>query len=132
MRPKAAAGEQMITFDGVVALAGRDLCGDQANVADKMLRAGMMATGEMDVERCVDLDASLAPVADFRRVTLGIRGRELAAGVAGAGNQPCADLRGFDRKPRGLDGGDRRRDVAVVYAGDQQVLPHREAEIAIP
>src|ERR1700739_2090609 len=68
MRPKNAACEQMIAFDGVGPVAGRDLGGDEADVADKMLRAGVMAAGQMDVERRVDLDARLAPVADFRRV----------------------------------------------------------------
>src|ERR1051326_6426360 len=60
LRRKTAPGEQVIAFDGVVALADRDFCGDQADVADEMLRAGMVAAGEMDVERRVDFHARLA------------------------------------------------------------------------
>src|SRR5205085_5527697 len=75
VRPKTATCEQMIAFDGVIAVASRHLCGYQADVADKMLRTRMVAAGEMDVDRRIDLEASLAPVADFRRVALGIRGR---------------------------------------------------------
>src|SRR4051812_8542561 len=90
--PKTAACEQVIAFDGVVAVAGRNLCSDQADVADIMLRAGMVATCEMNVERRVDVHARLAPVADFGSMALRIGSGELAAGVAGARNQPGADL----------------------------------------
>src|SRR4051794_3518508 len=55
VRPKTATCEQMIAIDGVIAFAGRHLCSDQADVADKMLRTRMVAAGEMDVERRVDL-----------------------------------------------------------------------------
>ena len=65
-----------------------------------MLRAGMMAAGDVDVERRVDVDARLAPVADLGGMALGVGRREPAAGIAGAGDQPGADLRGFDREAR--------------------------------
>src|SRR6266849_789121 len=62
---KTAAGEQMISLDGVVPLAHRHLGGDQADVTDVVLRAGMVAAGEMDVEGGVELDPRLDPVADL-------------------------------------------------------------------
>src|ERR1700704_4574205 len=95
MRPKTNTGEQMIALDSLVILADRHFCSDQADIADVMLRAGMVAAGEMDVERRVDRHARFAPVADFSGVALGVRGRELAAGVAGAGDQPGADHGSF-------------------------------------
>ena len=63
VRPEAAADQDVIALDGVAVLGGRHLAGDQADVADVMLRAGMMAAGEMDVDRAVELDTRLAPCA---------------------------------------------------------------------
>ena len=97
---EAAAGEEMIALDRYRRpRRHRTFARDQADIADVMLRAGMVAAGEMDVERRVDVDARLAPVADLGGMALGVGGRELAAGIAGAGDQAGADLRGFDRKP---------------------------------
>src|SRR4051812_30631005 len=78
IRPKGPAGEQMITFDSVVALADRHFCGDQADVADVVLRTGVMAAGEMDVERRVDPNPRLAPVGNGGGVALGIGSGEFA------------------------------------------------------
>src|SRR6516165_2576112 len=93
VRTEPAAREQMITLNRIVTLAHGDLGRDQADIADVMLRAGMMAAGQMDVERGIDIDARLAPVADLRGVELGVGGGELAAGVAGAGDKAGANLR---------------------------------------
>src|ERR1700691_782952 len=93
-----AAREQMIAFDGVVLFANGDFGGDQTYIADVMLRAGMVTAGKMDVQRRVEYNPRLAPVADLGAVALGIGRRELAAGIAGTGNQPGADLRCLDRQ----------------------------------
>ena len=71
IRTKAAACKQMITLDGVGILADIDFRGDQADVADVMLRAGMVAAGEMNVQRRVELDPRLAPVANPGRMKSG-------------------------------------------------------------
>src|SRR6266545_3993145 len=125
IRSKAAAGEQMIALDGIDILADIHFRSDQPDIADVMLRAGMMATGDVYVERRVDVDARLAPVADLGGMKLGVRCRKPASGIAGAGDQPGTNLRGFDRQPDLPDRGDRKFDVLVAYARDQQVLPHR-------
>src|SRR5260370_34755976 len=54
LRTEAAAREDMKAIDGGIAIADRDARTDQADVADVMLRAGMVATGEMDVDRRLD------------------------------------------------------------------------------
>src|SRR5258705_8215200 len=59
-----SAGEQVIAFDGVVLLADGHFGADQAYIADVMLRAGMMAAREMNIERGVDGNPRLAPVTD--------------------------------------------------------------------
>jgi hypothetical protein len=92
IRAERSAGKQVIAFDGVIALTDRHFRTDQADVADVMLRAGMVAAGQMNVQRCVDGHPWLAPVADLGRMALGIGRRELAAGIPGAGDQPGADL----------------------------------------
>src|ERR1700722_16691280 len=48
-----AAREQMITLDGIVPLANRHFRADQADIADVVLRAGVMTARQMDIERGV-------------------------------------------------------------------------------
>src|ERR1700704_3810598 len=83
VRAKTSAGEQVIALDGVVVLADRHFGGNQPDIADVVLRAGLMAAGDMNVEWRLDVDARLAPVADLGSMKLGIGCRELAAGIAG-------------------------------------------------
>jgi hypothetical protein len=81
-----------------------------------MLGAGMVAAGQVDIQRRVDFDPRLAPVANFGGVALGIGRRELAAGIAGTGDQPGADLRRLDRQPRRFDGRDSESHIFVGHA----------------
>jgi len=64
-------------------------------------------------------------------VTLGVGGRKLAADIAGAGDKPGADRGRFGGETDGLDGALRQRNLVVGDAGDQQVLPDREPDIAV-
>ena len=128
---EAPAGEDMKAIDGIVGIADRDARADHADVADVMLRAGMVATGEMDVDRGVDRDPRVAPVGDSGGVVLGVGKAELAAGAAGAGDQPGAEFRGFYRKADRLDGGRGQCHLVVGHARDQQILPDRQADFAI-
>ena len=96
-----------------------------------MLRAGMMAAGEMDVDRRVERDARLAPARDVLGVALGVGGCELAAGVAGAGDQAGADRVRLGGEPERLDRGLGACSLLVGDAGDQQVLPDRQPDLAV-
>src|SRR5258708_12746808 len=107
VRAKAAAREQMIALDGIDVVADIDLRRDQADIADVVLRAGMVAAGHMDVERRLDIDARLAPVADLGGMKLGVGRREFAAGIAGAGDQPAADFPRLDPQSNALDSATR-------------------------
>ena len=100
VRAEAAADQDVIAVDRVAVLVDRDARRDQADVADVVLRAGMMAAGEMDVDRRVERDARLAPRGDLLGVLLGVGGREAAAGRAGAGDEPGADRRRLRRRAR--------------------------------
>src|SRR5437764_944366 len=70
--PEPATREQVIAFDGLVLLTTSDFRRDQPDIADVMLSAGMMASGEMDVEGRVDRHPRLAPVRDLPGVALGV------------------------------------------------------------
>src|SRR5216684_2918472 len=131
IRAEASTGEKVIALYGVALLAVRHLGADQADIADVMLRAGMMAAGQMNIERGVDRYPRLAPVADLRGMALGIGRRKLAAGVPRAGDQPGADLRRLDRETHRFDGGNGKADILVAHARYQQVLPDREPDIAV-
>src|SRR5262245_61636726 len=61
-RTEPAADMDVIAVDGVAVVVDRDARADQPDIADIMLRAGMMAAGEMDVDRRVERDARLAPM----------------------------------------------------------------------
>ena len=58
-------------------------------------------------------------------------GGEAAAGVAGAGDEAGADRARLGREAERLDRGLGERDLVVRHAGDQQVLPDGEADIAV-
>ena len=60
---EAAAGNDVIAIDRIAFLIDRDARRDETDVADVMLRAGMMAAREMDVDRLIEGDARLAPLA---------------------------------------------------------------------
>src|SRR5260221_9154630 len=90
-----------------------------------------MASGEVNIDRRIDRDPRLAPGRDLVGVPLGIRSRELAPRIAGAGDEaspqcirPGAETERVDRRAG-------RRDLIVRYAGDQEILPDREADIAV-
>jgi hypothetical protein len=50
VRAEAAADQQMKAIDRVAIVIDRNARADHADVADIVLRAGMMAAGEMDVD----------------------------------------------------------------------------------
>ncbi len=92
----------------------------------------MVAAGEVDVER---RDPASTPRLDMGGDglgrALGVGGGELAAGVAGAGDEPGAAASPWSGEAQGRDGGDAHRRFGIGHAGDQQVLPDGEADIAI-
>src|SRR5260370_9694632 len=124
IRTEPSTREQMISLDGVVLLSDRHFRSDQTDVADVMLRAGMMAAGQMDIERGADRHPRLAPVADRGGMALGIGRRKLAAGIAGAGDQTGAYLRGLDLKANCFDRRNGKSDILVAHARYQKVLPN--------
>src|SRR5581483_5086967 len=72
----AAADIDDVSFDRLLA----DLGAEQADVADEMLRAGVRATREVDVDRLVERDAVLEMRRQRQGLALGVGGGEFAAG----------------------------------------------------
>ena len=56
-----------------------------------MLRAGMMAAGQMDIDWRIERHARFAPARDVFGMTFGVGGGELASGIAGAGDKSGPD-----------------------------------------
>src|SRR5437879_2071537 len=88
---EAATDEDVITFD---CFAGYfDFRAEQTDVTHVMLRAGVRAAAQVNVDRLVKLDAFFEIVGQFKRVAFGVRGRELAIGIASAGDQSASHVR---------------------------------------
>ena len=64
-----------------------------------MLGAGMVAAGQVNVDRRVERDPRLEPRGKIERVLLGVRGGELAAGRAGAGDEAGPERVGRQSRP---------------------------------
>ncbi len=131
VRAETAADMDVIALDLIAVFRHLHLGADEADVADVMLRAGIRAAGEMDVERAVELHAGFAPVRDLLGMALGVGQSEPAAGTAGAGDEAGADRCRFGREPDRFDGRLRRGDAVFGNARDQKVLPDREPDIAV-
>src|SRR5262245_39927016 len=84
VRAESAADMDVITLNRIAVVADRDGRRQEADIANVVLRARMMATREMNIDRSVECDARLAPARDFVSVALGVGGGEPAADVAGA------------------------------------------------
>ena len=132
VRPEAAADQHVIAVDRVALLVDRDARRDQPDVADVVLRAGMMAAGEVDVDRRVERDARLAPARRSPRPApwcarrrSGSRSSRCRRRGRRGSRSPCV------REPERRDRGFGERDLVVRHAGDQQVLPDGEADIAV-
>src|SRR5581483_7243905 len=100
---EAAARKQMVAFNSIIVVAERNLGGEEADIADVMLGAGVVAAGQMNIQWRVDLDPLIAPVADRGGVSLGVGSRKLAAGIARACDQSGPNLRCLGRKPDRVD-----------------------------
>src|SRR5256885_744390 len=88
---ESATDEDVITFN---CFAGYfDFRAEQTDVTQVMLRAGVRAAGQVNVDRLVKLDTLFEIVGQFKRVAFGVRRRELAIGIASASDQSTAQVR---------------------------------------
>src|SRR5207344_1505441 len=91
VRTEAAADVNVVALDSVALLGRWHLAGEQSDVADVVLRAGVMTASEMDVHGPVERDAAFTPAGDLLGIPLGIGGREFAPGIASASDEPGAN-----------------------------------------
>src|SRR6516165_4692106 len=128
---ETAADVNVVALDRVAVFGGLHFAGQQSDVADVMLRAGVMASGEMDVDRAVERDAAFAPARDLLGMPLGVGGGELATDIAGAGDEPRANRVRAGGQAERFDPRLRRLHIFRMYARDDQVLPDGEPNIAV-
>src|SRR5450631_864078 len=74
VRPEAAADIYVISLDRIGILTDTDFASEQPDITDVMLRAGMMTTGEVNIDGPIEFDARLAPLCDVFGVTFGVGG----------------------------------------------------------
>src|SRR5258708_29933376 len=96
----AAADIDGVALDHVLALGHAHA--EQADIADIMLRAGMRAAGEMDIERLVERQPGVEMLDERRGVALGVARRKLTSRVAGAGDDTAAQVARRPIEPKGL------------------------------
>jgi hypothetical protein len=81
--------------ENLVALFAGDFDAKQADVADVVLRAGVMAAGDVEVDGLVDLEMAVEHVGQSDGVGFGVCGREAAALIASTGDGTAEDCAGF-------------------------------------
>src|SRR6185437_9460847 len=91
----------------------------------------MMTDCQMDIDWHIKRKLRFAPARNVFGVAFGIRGREFAAGIAGTGDQTVSYRASFDREAKCLYPRQRRLQFFRRHAGDQEILPDREADIAV-
>src|SRR5215469_9656496 len=131
VRAETATDVNVVALDRVAVFGDLHLAGEQADVADVMLGAGVVASGEMDVDRIVERDAAFAPARDLLGVPLGVGGGELATDIAGAGHESCANRVRTGGEAERFDARLRRLHALRAHARDDQVLPDREPNVAV-
>ncbi len=119
----------VITVNHVFSLL--DLTSQQPDVADVMLRATVMTTGDVNVERQVEVKPLLQRLRDLHGVSFCVGAGKLAAGTSRARDQSRREAAGLvaepDRDELVLD----RFYVAVIDVRKNQILPNREADFAV-
>src|SRR5262249_2827743 len=128
---EAAANENVIPLDRIVVFVRLDLAGEQSDLRHKMLRAGMVAASQMNIDRRVERNARLAPGSDVVGMTFGVRGREFAARVSGARDEAGTDRIRLEGKPQRFDPLLRLSNLFGRTAGDEKILPDRQPQIAV-
>ena len=78
------ANEDVIAVDGVSVVVHGHPRANQSYVADVMLRAGVMTSGEMNIDRRLKLHPLLTPCRDLVGILLGVRGGETTTRGTGA------------------------------------------------
>src|SRR5205814_4886201 len=94
----ARLGADAAAEDDVVTFARADLHALQADIADVMLRAGVRAAGEVDVDGLVQLHGLVEMRAERDGLAFRVGRGPFATGVAGAGDEAAENVRGLMMK----------------------------------
>lgn len=86
----SASEDDVVTFDFFATLKFHG-GPHEADVADVVLGAGMVTTGEVNIDGLIEFDFGLEVLAKDDGLAFGIGSGEFATGVAGAGDEPAGD-----------------------------------------
>ena len=127
---KPAAHMNVVALDLIV-LTGSDFGGKQADVANVVLCAGMMAARDVDVDGLIHRQSRVHMIGDAKRIALGVGSGEFATCVPCASHQTGSDRRSAPMEPASFDVGVCIIELGIGDAGDDEILPDREADVAI-
>src|SRR5688572_2609358 len=91
MLAKSSTNENMVTFKSFT--GDLHLCPKQTNVPDIMLRTGIGATSEMNIDWLIQFELFLQVSRKLQCVAFSVTGSEFAIGVSGASNQVPTKIR---------------------------------------
>src|SRR5262249_16108364 len=128
---ETATDVNVVALDRVAIFGGLHFAAQQSHVTHLMLRAGVMASGEMDVDRAVERDTAFAPARDLLGMPLAVGGGELATDIAGAGDESRANRIRAGAQAERFDPRLRRLHIFRMHARDDQVLPDGEPNISV-
>src|SRR5262249_47160541 len=82
LRTEAAADMDVIGLGRIFVVGALGLGAEKPDIADVMLRTGIWAAGEMNIERGIERHAALAPLRDRFGMPLGVGHSKAAAGIS--------------------------------------------------
>ena len=103
---------------------------NHADVADVVLGARVLTTGDVDVDGGVESDALLKLFGELNGVFFCSGGRELATGGSGASDETARNVSRFVAKASSENGFFGSFEFVVGDVGDEKVLPDGETDIA--
>ena len=124
---ETATEDHVVTFDRIAALI--HLRPEQADVAHVVLGARIRATGQMNVNRLIELQFLFQMARQENSMAFGVGGCPLASGVSGASDESAGDC-GRRVMETHLDQIlFHRLDEMVRHIGDDEILPDGQANL---
>ena len=95
-----------------------------------MLGARMRAAGDVNVDRLIEFQLFLQPLAQFERVAFGVGLRVFAVTIPGAGDNPAGGMRLFGAESDFFQRALERQYEGIWDVGNDEILPDGESDFA--
>src|SRR6266702_4026119 len=116
--------------DNLIALFALDFCTQEAYVSDVMLRTGVWAAGDVQVDRLLNLEAFVEQACERNSMRFRIGGSITAASVSGARDRSTEHATCGEVEPDSQYCLLRGIEVLLRDVGNHEVLPHRQPNLA--